>query len=51
MNFDIEGLDMYVTKNYHFQSKLLKVFQKSKQNMMRSAKMCERKEYKEDISK
>ena len=34
----IEGLCMYITENYHLQAKLLKVFQKFKQNMKGSAK-------------
>ena len=38
MNFGIEGLHMCITEHYLLQAKLLKVFQKSKQNMMTSAK-------------
>ena len=38
MHFGIEGLHMCITKHYHLQAKLLKVFQKFKQNMMESAK-------------
>ena len=38
MNFGIEGLHMCIRGHYLLQAKLLKVFQKSKQNMMGSAK-------------
>ena len=38
MNFGIEGLNMCTTEHYHFQEKLLKVFQNFKQNMKESAK-------------
>ena len=38
MNFGIEGLRMCTTEHYHLQEKLLKVFQKYRQNMMVSTK-------------
>ena len=37
-NFGIDGLHMCITEHYHLQAKLLKVFQKFKQNMMEYAK-------------
>ena len=38
MRFGIEGLHMCITEHYHLQEKLLKVFQKFKQNMKGSTK-------------
>ena len=38
MNFGIEGLYMCTIGNYHLQAKLLKVFQKYKQNMKEYAR-------------
>ena len=51
MNFGTEGLHICTKEHYHLQAKLLKVFQKFKKNMKKSAKDVQRKEYKEDISK
>ena len=42
MKFGIEGLHMCTIGHYHLQAKLLKVFQKFKQNMMESVKYVQK---------